>query len=89
MLQEYPFFAKGRGWVSCCPHMTSQLYQLPCQQLAIGDVCMVWSPRTQGHDTPGAWQEPSPNTTQGPLASGPGSSPSGQDMAKEPASSWH
>ena len=44
MLQEYPFFAQGRGWVSCCPHTTSQLYQLLCQQLAVGDICVVWSP---------------------------------------------
>ncbi|XP_035199421.1 ataxin-1-like [Oxyura jamaicensis] len=58
VLQEFPFFARHRGWVSCCPHRTCQLYQLPCQQLAVGDICMVWSPRRQGHDIHRAQQEP-------------------------------
>uniref|UniRef100_A0A8D0BG26 Ataxin 1 n=1 Tax=Salvator merianae TaxID=96440 RepID=A0A8D0BG26_SALMN len=37
---EYPFFVFGQGWSSCCPERTSQLFDLPCSKLSVGDVCI-------------------------------------------------
>lgn len=37
---EYPFFVFGQGWSSCCPERTSQLFDLPCCRLSVGDVCI-------------------------------------------------
>ncbi|XP_069469667.1 ataxin-1 [Ambystoma mexicanum] len=37
---EYPFFVFGQGWSSCCPDRTSQLFELPCSKLSVGDVCI-------------------------------------------------
>lgn len=37
---EYPFFVFGQGWSSCCPDRTSQLLELPCTKLSVGDVCI-------------------------------------------------
>ncbi|KAJ1201357.1 hypothetical protein NDU88_005169 [Pleurodeles waltl] len=37
---EYPFFVFGQGWSSCCPERTSQLFELPCSKLSVGDVCI-------------------------------------------------
>lgn len=53
---EYPFFVQDRGWSSCCPQRTSQLYGLPCRQLIEGDVCLALTPTptptpTQTHRT--------------------------------------
>ncbi|XP_056154700.1 cleavage and polyadenylation specificity factor subunit 6 [Lampris incognitus] len=44
VLAEYPFFVRDRGWSSCCPLRTTQLYGLPCRQLAEGDVCLALTP---------------------------------------------
>ncbi|CAL8367585.1 unnamed protein product [Lota lota] len=44
VLEEYPFFVRDRGWSSCCPPRTAQLYGLPCRQLAEGDVCLALTP---------------------------------------------
>ncbi|KAM8830282.1 uncharacterized protein ACB058_018623 isoform 1-T2 [Synchiropus picturatus] len=44
VLVEYPFFVQHKGWSSCSPQRTSQLYGLPCRQLAEGDVCLVLTP---------------------------------------------
>ncbi|KAM4610002.1 uncharacterized protein ACJ7VT_013336 [Polymixia lowei] len=44
VLVEYPFFVRDRGWSSCCPQRTTQLYGLPCRQLAEGDVCLALTP---------------------------------------------
>ncbi|XP_029912578.1 serine/threonine-protein kinase fray2 [Myripristis murdjan] len=52
VLVEYPFFVRDRGWSSCCPQRTTQLYGLPCRQLAEGDVCLALTPTpTQTHRT--------------------------------------
>ncbi|KAG7245912.1 hypothetical protein CRUP_006290, partial [Coryphaenoides rupestris] len=40
VLAEYPFFVFGQGWSSCCPDRTSQLLELPCARLSVGDVCI-------------------------------------------------
>ncbi|XP_062953460.1 LOW QUALITY PROTEIN: ataxin-1 [Cynocephalus volans] len=40
VLVEYPFFVFGQGWSSCCPERTSQLFDLPCCKLSVGDVCI-------------------------------------------------
>lgn len=41
---EYPFFVQDRGWSSCSPQKTMQLYGLPCRQLTEGDVCLALTP---------------------------------------------
>nr|XP_006002926.1 PREDICTED: ataxin-1 isoform X3 [Latimeria chalumnae] len=40
VLVEYPFFVFGQGWSSCCPSRTTQLFDLPCSKLSVGDVCI-------------------------------------------------
>lgn len=40
VLAEYPFFVFGQGWSSCCPDRTTQLLELPCAKLSVGDVCI-------------------------------------------------
>lgn len=40
VLIEYPFFVFGQGWSSCCPDRTTQLLELPCTKLSVGDVCI-------------------------------------------------
>ncbi|XP_007900806.1 ataxin-1a [Callorhinchus milii] len=40
VLVEHPFFVFGKGWSSCCPERTSQLFGLPCSKLSVGDVCI-------------------------------------------------
>uniref|UniRef100_A0A1A8J5U3 AXH domain-containing protein n=2 Tax=Nothobranchius kuhntae TaxID=321403 RepID=A0A1A8J5U3_NOTKU len=52
VLVEYPFFVQDRGWSSCSPQRTTQLYGLPCRQLTEGDVCLALTPTpTQTHQT--------------------------------------
>ncbi|RVE70692.1 hypothetical protein OJAV_G00067680 [Oryzias javanicus] len=52
VLVEYPFFVQDRGWSSCSPQRTTQLYGLPCRQLSEGDVCLALTPTpTQTHRT--------------------------------------
>ncbi|XP_024149677.1 ataxin-1-like [Oryzias melastigma] len=52
VLMEYPFFVQDRGWSSCSPQRTTQLYGLPCRQLSEGDVCLALTPTpTQTHRT--------------------------------------
>ncbi|CAJ1084862.1 histone-lysine N-methyltransferase 2A [Xyrichtys novacula] len=52
VLVEYPFFVQDRGWSSCCPQRTSQLYGLHCRQLTEGDVCLALTPTpNQTHRT--------------------------------------
>lgn len=49
---EYPFFVQDRGWSSCSPQKTMQLYGLSCRQLTEGDVCLALTPvATQTHRT--------------------------------------
>lgn len=40
VLVEYPFFVFGQGWSSCSPERTTQLLELPCTKLSVGDVCI-------------------------------------------------
>uniref|UniRef100_A0A3B5MPS2 AXH domain-containing protein n=1 Tax=Xiphophorus couchianus TaxID=32473 RepID=A0A3B5MPS2_9TELE len=40
VLVEYPFFVFGQGWSSCCPDRTTQLFELSCAKLCVGDVCL-------------------------------------------------
>ncbi|XP_007572748.1 ataxin-1 [Poecilia formosa] len=40
VLVEYPFFVFGQGWSSCCPDLTTQLFELSCAKLCVGDVCV-------------------------------------------------
>ncbi|XP_010871668.3 ataxin-1a isoform X2 [Esox lucius] len=40
VLVEYPFFVFGQGWSSCSPDRTTQLLELPCTKLCVGDVCI-------------------------------------------------
>ncbi|KAL7398074.1 hypothetical protein ABVT39_003876 [Epinephelus coioides] len=43
---------QDRGWSSCCPQRTTQLYGLPCRQLMEGDICLALTPTpTQTHRT--------------------------------------
>ncbi|KAL1021480.1 hypothetical protein UPYG_G00013830 [Umbra pygmaea] len=44
VLVEYPFYVRDRGWSSCCPQKTSQLYGLSCRQLSEGDICLALTP---------------------------------------------
>ncbi|XP_064812102.1 ataxin-1-like [Oncorhynchus masou masou] len=44
VLVEYPFFVRDRGWSSCCPQRTAQLYGLTCRQLSEGDICLALTP---------------------------------------------
>ncbi|XP_041963033.1 ataxin-1 [Alosa sapidissima] len=40
VLVEYPFFVFGQGWSSCSPDKTTQLLELSCAKLSVGDVCI-------------------------------------------------
>lgn len=42
---EHPFFVYGKGWASCNPDGTFQLYGLKCQRLQVGDICISLKPR--------------------------------------------
>ncbi|XP_051956740.1 ataxin-1-like [Xyrauchen texanus] len=44
VLAEYPFFVRDRGWSSCSPQRSAQIYGLQCQQLSTGDVCLALTP---------------------------------------------
>ncbi|XP_036447888.1 lysine-specific demethylase 6B [Colossoma macropomum] len=44
VLEEYPFFVRDRGWSSCSPQRSAQLYGLPCRQLSTGDICLALTP---------------------------------------------
>ncbi|KAL5021316.1 hypothetical protein ScPMuIL_000471 [Solemya velum] len=37
---EHPFFVFGQGWSSCDPQRTHHRYDLQCQKLSVGDVCI-------------------------------------------------
>lgn len=40
---EHPFFVYGQGWTSSSPEQSSTKYNLNCQQLKVGDVCIFLS----------------------------------------------
>ncbi|XP_077383417.1 ataxin-1-like [Festucalex cinctus] len=49
VLVEYPFFVFGQGWSSCCPDRTTQLFELSCAKLCVGDVCVSLTLRGLRH----------------------------------------
>lgn len=49
VLVEYPFFVFGQGWSSCCPDRTTQLFELSCAKLCVGDVCVSLTLRSVRH----------------------------------------
>ncbi|XP_022594991.1 uncharacterized protein LOC111217411 [Seriola dumerili] len=85
VLVEYPFFVQDRGWSSCCPQRTTQLYGLPCRQLMEGDVCLALTPMpTQTHRTH-ARTGPRAHRTQYPSrATGESSSSHREEMPPPP-----
>lgn len=48
---EYPFFVFGQGWSSCCPDRTTQLFELSCAKLCVGDVCVSLTLRSLRNGT--------------------------------------
>ncbi|KAH8345001.1 hypothetical protein KR059_000479, partial [Drosophila kikkawai] len=40
VLPGHPLFVYGQGWASCNPQLSLQLYELKCQQLQVGDICL-------------------------------------------------
>lgn len=44
---EHPYFVVKRGWSSCMPNKTLQIYRLSCHQLQVGDVCLTLSPKAK------------------------------------------
>ncbi|KAH8354784.1 hypothetical protein KR084_007710 [Drosophila pseudotakahashii] len=47
VLPGHPMFVYGQGWASCNPQLSLQLYELKCQQLQVGDICLSLVPRQQ------------------------------------------
>ncbi|XP_017048343.1 uncharacterized protein LOC108092965 isoform X2 [Drosophila ficusphila] len=47
VLPGHPMFVYGQGWASCNPPLSLQLYELKCQQLQVGDICLSLVPREQ------------------------------------------
>nr|XP_016939267.1 ataxin-1-like [Drosophila suzukii] len=47
VLPGHPMFVYGQGWASCNPQLSLQLYELKCQQLQVGDICLSLVPREQ------------------------------------------
>lgn len=43
----HPMFVYGQGWASCDPQLSLQLYELKCQQLQVGDICLSLVPNEQ------------------------------------------
>ncbi|XP_033826122.1 ataxin-1 [Periophthalmus magnuspinnatus] len=64
VLVEYPFFVRDRGWSSCCPQKTLQMYGLPCRQLAEGDVCLALTPTPSSSSSSSSRVRPRPHRTQ-------------------------
>ncbi|XP_032588488.1 ataxin-1-like [Drosophila mojavensis] len=43
----HPLFVYGQGWASCNPQLSFDLYELKCQQLQVGDICLSLVEREQ------------------------------------------
>ncbi|XP_030078913.1 ataxin-1-like [Drosophila hydei] len=43
----HPLFVYGQGWASCNPQLSFELYELKCQQLQVGDICLSLVEREQ------------------------------------------
>ncbi|XP_064162481.1 ataxin-1-like isoform X1 [Anguilla rostrata] len=76
VLVEYPFFVRDRGWSSCCPRRTVQLYELRCHQLRVGDVCLALTP------SPLPPHPPSPSPPALPVHAGKGRGRGGEAGSK-------
>ncbi|TRY85321.1 hypothetical protein DNTS_001188 [Danionella cerebrum] len=57
VLAEYPFFVRSRGWSSCSPQRSIQLYGLQCRQLSPGDECLVLTPALAASKTASSSQD--------------------------------
>ncbi|KAM9855730.1 uncharacterized protein ACBR49_001914 [Aulostomus maculatus] len=85
VLVEYPFFVQDRGWSSCCPRKTTQLYGLPCRQLTEGDVCLALTPTpTKTHRTQARTGSRAHRTQFPPKAAGESSTLHREDMPPPP-----
>uniref|UniRef100_A0A3P9Q875 Ataxin 1 n=1 Tax=Poecilia reticulata TaxID=8081 RepID=A0A3P9Q875_POERE len=81
VLVEYPFFVFGQGWSSCCPDRTTQLFELSCAKLCVGDVCLkmgslsdlshCMDPTVTNRQTGGLVTSPSPEQAEGMFRGGP------------------
>ncbi|TTO15642.1 Ataxin-1 [Bagarius yarrelli] len=68
VLEEYPFFVRDKGWSSCSPQRTADLYGLHCRQLSPGDICLALTPTpTSSRPMTKTTLTPMPNTLS-PLA---------------------
>lgn len=47
-----PLFVYGQGWASCNPQLSFELYELKCQQLQVGDICLSLVPHEQPQPPP-------------------------------------
>uniref|UniRef100_A0A3B5N0S3 Ataxin 1a n=1 Tax=Xiphophorus couchianus TaxID=32473 RepID=A0A3B5N0S3_9TELE len=79
VLLEYPFFVFGQGWSSCCPDRTTQLLELPCTKLSVGDVCISLTLKNLKNGSLKKTQSPEPENN----ASVPHSSHGGGDSRVE------
>ncbi|KAH8396305.1 hypothetical protein KR222_007689, partial [Zaprionus bogoriensis] len=59
VLPAQPLFVYGQGWASCNPQLSYELYELKCQQLQVGDICLSLVPHEQPPPPPPAPVEPS------------------------------
>lgn len=52
VLPSHPLFVYGQGWASCNPQLSFELYELKCQQLQVGDICLSLVPHEQPPPAP-------------------------------------
>ncbi|EDV91719.1 ataxin-1 [Drosophila grimshawi] len=48
----HPIFVYGQGWASCNPQLSHQLFQLNCQLLQVGDICLSLGPHDDAPSPP-------------------------------------
>ncbi|KPP72108.1 ataxin-1-like [Scleropages formosus] len=94
VLVEYPFFVFGQGWSSCSPDRTTQLLELSCAKLSVGDVCISLTLKNSKNGSLKSCQtlEAAGNGSNGPLLKSPktdrqcrsgGSHPGGRENGKD------
>lgn len=59
VLPSHPLFVYGQGWASCNPQLSFELFELKCQQLQVGDICLSLVPHEQPPPVP-EFQTPPP-----------------------------
>lgn len=52
VMPAQPLFVYGQGWASCNPQLSFELYELKCQQLQVGDICLSLVPHEQPQPPP-------------------------------------